>query len=57
MQPKTYQLLTESVVNGVYVCEYKTYTEKEFKKMLKICKKEGKNNVRNCKPKRRIKSY
>lgn len=32
---KTYQLYTETVVNGSVVGEYKTFTEKQFKKMLK----------------------
>ena len=43
---ETVTLLTESVKNGVYVCEHKTYTLKEFEKMLKYENSGGNKSVR-----------
>ena len=56
---ETVTLLTESVKNGVYVCEHKTYTLKEFEKMLKYENSGGNKSVRKFRKrnlKRRVKS-
>lgn len=39
-QKKTISLLTESLVNGVYVREYRTFTLKEFEQMLAKCEQK-----------------